>query len=451
MSIDIEPSRAFVRASDREKLVRAVLGASGEDESEWLEWKSTLDLGSAHGQFTVSKAVIGMANRDPQVAARFADGHGYLLVGVEPGSLSGVDSVESHVLEQALVKYLGDRGPEWTSYNVPVDGKNVLVVDVFPPRRGDRMYWLEKDYHGAKKGEGAHAGTVFVRRKSSTQRANSHEMHKLADRMVSATGKPKLNVDLAVASGALPVLAWTQDDVEEWLHQRERGLLASVGEHPATTSADGLIGMTTARQSLTEIASGMRGRDERSPDEYRDEVAEHLSRCRLRMKEAALAAYSDQELGNVVFRLTNPTESGLRDVEVKVHLAGHVYKSRFHASNEGRLPSKPRPFGVGPSLFENFAVAHYLPASPHDFLSGGGKFSAEDSGSVTAEYGPHDLHPGQTIVLDELYVYVDERPEDNQVPVEWAVTSLEADGIVTGTEYIPLGDDIDLLDLVDAP
>lgn len=449
MTIDVDQTHAFVRPSQRVDLVRAVLDADDADEAEWIEWKSTLNLGDAHGRFTVSKAILGMANRDVQIAAAFADGHGYLLVGVEPGSLHGVDPIESHVLEQALVKYLGDSGPQWTSYNVPIDDKNVLVVDVFPPRRGDRMFWVEKDYQSPKKGQGADSGTVFVRRKSSTQRANSDEMHRLVQRMASATGKPRLDVRLDLVPSTLPVVAWTTEDVDQWLHQRERALLASLGPGPSTMSATDLIGVTTARYSSLEMFGGMNGRDERSREDFQEEVAEHVRRCRGRLKEAALASYSDQELGNVVFKLTNPTDSGLRDVEVKVHLGGHVYESKFYASNEGRLPDRPRPFGVGPPLFSHHVDARYMASLPHDFISGGGKFSVEDSGSVTARYGPYDLQPGETIVLDSLRVYVDERPDDNLIPVEWSVTSLEADGPVTGTGSIPLGDEIGLFDLLD--
>ncbi|MFF8805620.1 hypothetical protein [Streptomyces omiyaensis] len=54
-----------------------------------LEWKSRLDLTDRRSFFTITKAVLGFANRLPDRALRFADGHGYLLVGVEPGQAIG--------------------------------------------------------------------------------------------------------------------------------------------------------------------------------------------------------------------------------------------------------------------------------------------------------------------------------------------------------------------------
>jgi hypothetical protein len=52
MALDFDVSRAAVRLRHKQELVKAVHGAGDADESEWLEWKSTLDLTSAHGLFT---------------------------------------------------------------------------------------------------------------------------------------------------------------------------------------------------------------------------------------------------------------------------------------------------------------------------------------------------------------------------------------------------------------
>ena len=136
VALEIDVSRALVRPSDLRELVQAVRAASSEDETDWLEWKSRLDLSTTSGRFAVAKAIIGFANRTPQDAHRVAEGHAYLVVGAAPGQLPGVTPIESHVLEAGLARYLGHDGPRWTSHNVPVESVNVVVIDVHPPPAG---------------------------------------------------------------------------------------------------------------------------------------------------------------------------------------------------------------------------------------------------------------------------------------------------------------------------
>ncbi len=54
-------------------------------ETDWLEWKSALDLAKAEARFEVSRQILGMANRVPGLARRNRGGYGYILVGVEQG------------------------------------------------------------------------------------------------------------------------------------------------------------------------------------------------------------------------------------------------------------------------------------------------------------------------------------------------------------------------------
>jgi hypothetical protein len=63
MAVEIDTGVALRRMNDLRRLVEAVVGADENDELDWLEWKSTLDLSTKHGCFQVAKAVLGMANR----------------------------------------------------------------------------------------------------------------------------------------------------------------------------------------------------------------------------------------------------------------------------------------------------------------------------------------------------------------------------------------------------
>ena len=63
MALALDTSVAFRGSSDLQRLVAAILAASDHDEADWVEWKSTLDLTTKAGCFTVARTVLGMANR----------------------------------------------------------------------------------------------------------------------------------------------------------------------------------------------------------------------------------------------------------------------------------------------------------------------------------------------------------------------------------------------------
>lgn len=88
MALDFDSRRAPRLPSEYLKLVQAVRRATSADETDWLEWKSTLDLQPANradksGLAHIARAIIGFANRMPDVARRHAEGHGLLVVGAD--------------------------------------------------------------------------------------------------------------------------------------------------------------------------------------------------------------------------------------------------------------------------------------------------------------------------------------------------------------------------------
>lgn len=78
------------------------------DETRWLEWKSRLDVSKAEGAFAVSKAILGFANRMPDLAAQWAEGHAYLLVGVEEEAVHGITRHDIEKVDAWLARYIGD-------------------------------------------------------------------------------------------------------------------------------------------------------------------------------------------------------------------------------------------------------------------------------------------------------------------------------------------------------
>ena len=127
-----------------------------------------------------------MANRPVTVAAAAFEGVGYVIVGAEPGALKGQKVPDSAELVNALRRYTGHGFPLWDPRTVSVDGVDVLVITVEPPRDGDRIAILQKDYQAPQpKERQVPEGTVFVRRPGATERASRVELEMLQDRLIS--------------------------------------------------------------------------------------------------------------------------------------------------------------------------------------------------------------------------------------------------------------------------
>ena len=75
-------------------LVSAIVAASPNDETDWLEWKSGMDLGQKDSHVTIARHILGMASRQVAGALRQAGGCGYIVIGAEPGSVTGVTEVD---------------------------------------------------------------------------------------------------------------------------------------------------------------------------------------------------------------------------------------------------------------------------------------------------------------------------------------------------------------------
>jgi hypothetical protein len=163
VALNVDTSRAFRTLDELTGLVKAVIAASvGTDETNWIEWKSSLDLSVAEGKFVVSKAILGFANRSVDQASLACEGAAYMLIGAEPGAAAGISEVDFATLGQRLKTYVN--GPRWSPHHIKISGATVLVFVVEPPRAGDPIHVLQKQYSGHNPGSATfNAGTVFTR------------------------------------------------------------------------------------------------------------------------------------------------------------------------------------------------------------------------------------------------------------------------------------------------
>ena len=157
-------------------LVSAIVAASPNDETDWLEWKSGMDLGRKETQVTIARHILGMANRRVADALRQVGGCGYIVIGAEPGSVTGVTEADPADLSQAIQAYLGSGGPSWSASYVTAAGASVLLITVEPPAAGDRIRTLQREFQSYQ------AGAIFVRRQGRTVPALPGDVMALEDR-----------------------------------------------------------------------------------------------------------------------------------------------------------------------------------------------------------------------------------------------------------------------------
>jgi hypothetical protein len=134
---NIDTTRDLRTPDELRELVEAIHNSpANAQETNWLDWKSSLDLGTPEGRFAVAKAILGFANRSVEQVHLKCVGVAYMVVGVEPGAALGVTPVDHASLAQRIKTYAD--GPRWTPHSVPFSGVEVLVIVVEPLRARTR-------------------------------------------------------------------------------------------------------------------------------------------------------------------------------------------------------------------------------------------------------------------------------------------------------------------------
>jgi hypothetical protein len=430
--LNLDTSRAPGRPSELLALVLAVRGADAADESTWLEWKSTLDFRSGKSaRVHVARAILGLANRMPDDAARHMEGHGFLVVGAEPGSVQGVATFDPVDLDQQVTPFVGDDGPRWHPTFLTIDDKTVLIIDIDPPRWGDPI-------HAARKSsDGITDGWVLVRGKGGTKQASSAQMAGL-QRRLQATAADALAIAIEIAQPA--AVTPIQLDAEEWLNSQELRLLRAL---PNPSGLDVL----TAATRLGGLGASVMFRDlpeDRSEEQYRAQIARYIDLCRQRLPRV-LAIAASRALTPLVLRTQNLTAKNLPDLVVELHVDGAVeaMTPRSVAIDEAdRLPRPPRAWGPRKNPALNPLGSYGLPALPALLPSSyipRPQPHIENGGSTDIRFPAVDLRPHRPATLDPVVLLVSE-PQESVLRASWSATSSGADGTATGELVIPVDD-----------
>ncbi|MCY3661628.1 MAG: hypothetical protein OXH28_02235 [bacterium] len=415
-------------------LAQEIRAGSVGSETDWLEWKRSLDLATTPARFEVARQILGMANRDPGLARRNRGGYGYILVGVEPGAMPGTDRFDPAQLHDGLDRYIGATGPAWHPRYIHVDNTTVLAIEVEPPRPGDSIHTLKKTYDKIRRGE------IFVRKNGKTHPAEPEDIKKLEQRLRGT----QLDLDLALI-GHLPI-SWFDEQALIAAITRSAGLKgdAQLRRARQTNEPDSVA---SAYSQIRAMAWAVHGPDDRTIEEYADEVAQWQSQWTEGALEHWTTAYTAAGHGACSLSLTNLTDHNFTSVEVCVEIPG-AQVIRDLDEVETYLPEMPRPFGQGRGLAALAGLnPPYIPTVPVAGLHYPPEVwvdNDDDGAFVTWDVG--DVRPEQTLHADPLYVLVGEAPSTRQLSARWRATSKSVSGVASGVIELPLTERPVLLD-----
>lgn len=482
MGLDIDITKPLRGNAALERLVRAVERATAHDEPAAVEWKSTLDLATAHGRFHVARCILAMANRDPKVAAREFDGYGYVVVGAEPGAIAGIVSADPAAYVGPINQYVGsdDNGPAWSPTHVPVNNATVAVFIVEPPQPGHRAWPLRKTYRDINN-KGADEGTVFVRSPGRTAPASAAEMDMLSRRAAAAEqATPDIDVEL---EGDVP-LSWFDDatlgdTIAAWSQRRawtqvraareldaERNRpdpkpsatadqpynLRQVGSSAAAISAmidEAARAQRELERAMRQAAStnvlgalGLTNKpDRRSLEAFEAEVDDWEARLTEAAGDSFDEMYRAQGHGEVAVRVTNRSNRFLEKVRVKVSFPWHEASASDDEPGPERLPAPPRPLGEPEAddspfarMLRGDALLTPFPSGldVFDYGTDLGRRTWVENGSINIVFELEELRPHDSDASDTVWIRLPARPAGGLLEGTWEVTAKGMHAVVRG-------------------
>ena len=327
MTVDL--TRLPIGTDTWRALVDHALSLGDLSEVGYLELKGALPFGSAQdgkrSAVILARAILGMSNRMPEVAARHLGGHGVVLVGISGQTVTPCETVDPADLRNWITPYLGTDGPGWEPVFIDHPDGLVLAVVSYPPQPGDPIYTCHKDYAVGRELT-VRDGDVFVRRPGKTERASSTDHAALLRRFSSAPG---VGAEVAVtyAGGfSIPDKVMLRQDISQRITKAKEGYLAGIQppeppkpKQTATgapgTLAAALLAQQAAGSALSKFALYDGGRRKRYTDEVEEWHREALEEIPTAMVEVVrhFAARGRWRIANLSSRF-------LEDVRVEVLL-----------------------------------------------------------------------------------------------------------------------------------
>lgn len=421
----LDQSRTYRFADELVEVVEAVRHAEPTDESLSVEWKSTLNLTVSNDLTHIPRAILGFANRDPAEAAREFGGHAYVIVGAEPGSLLGVVPMDFADLVPKVRVYVGGV-IHWHPAYVAVDGKQVLVIVVEPPRPGDAIHTLQKQFGSYQ------AGWIFTRGPGQTVMAGPERVAMLQRRALARADLLDLTVSADPATiEAPPDINSLLDSWSDRERERLKPDLMVVGDHLVHRASDDSVRRMRINPQLA---------DPRSLEEYEQEVERYIDSGRRALAASARKRLHFHEPTQLTLRVVNTTGRHFRGIELSAVIADASALDMAALTDIGILAdSMPHPLaawgdgrrGSGPiypaDMLKAFStrIPPIIPLEPRYSLTC-------SPGQLTIDYQQFDLRTEGTWVSPSIPLLIGQAAGDH-LQVAWRATADDADGRLSGS------------------
>ncbi|MCU1698972.1 MAG: hypothetical protein JWR34_5035 [Mycobacterium sp.] len=441
---NIDTTQDLRTPDELRELVEAIHNSpANAQETDWLEWKSSLDLGTPEGRFAVGKAILGFANRSVEQAHLKCAGVAYMVVGIEPGTAPGVTPVDHATLGQRIKTYTD--GPRWTPHYVPFSGVEVLVIVVEPPRAGDPIHTLQKEFSNDKTRH--KAGAIFHRGAAHTEPAGPKEIAMLQERLLHGARQPDLDLALGPTAEPLTRLHAGRDQLASWLTRHERYVQAHSAAPPPPpqpppsaepqTPYERLAGLSAFSGIGSTFLAGMYI-NPKDRDEYDRRVKSYLTKVRRGLLGNIVKSIVRSDGKNKVYlTVGNLTDDPVAGVQFTVTVPSSRLLVYTSPPSVDQLPPLPK----WPDEFRDRMAHVPLSALPHDYdfdPHGGSVSETSEAFEVTWDVG--DLRPGEWSRLLEITV-VPGLDAPDEVEVTMAAGAMNRRRRVTDTTTLTISSD----------
>ncbi len=385
-----------------------------------------------------------MANRMPDAAERHLGGYGVVLVGIDGRAVVGAEQVDSAVLRDAVVSYVGENGPRWDHQFLNHPNGLVLAVIVDPPSWGDGIHACRKDYTSDTDRLAVRDGEVFVRLPGQTRPATSYDIAQLEQRKARA---PHTGAAVSVSYDGMfdrVSLASVRDLIKSMIDAQADALVENVPDVPASPHSARLMAM---------LEPSMSRPDRRTPDRFRADVERWAHESRELLPDVT-AEFVRHELARGRFLVRNESDRYLESVRVEIMFPPGVFVlgawDTDYCDHGGSfqpfqlLPGPPPKWGdLKPYGFDmgSMAIPSFSPPN-----------TAKASLAIDVELTEHgyvvswfvgDLPPRGTAREDEVFaVFTDESKHvhhhsyqeamTSEVGASWQVTARGVDHVFQG-------------------
>ncbi len=411
VALSIDTSRALRTQVELTSLVEAVRDAPKEEpETDNVEWKSDWDLSDARVRFDTARHLLGFGNRTVFAAEQQFEGCAYILAGVEPGNLVGMEPLDPAEIDDHLSKYVSSGQPRWSPSYVTVDGKSVLVLTIEAPRTGDAIFTLQRGYANWP------AGRVFVRRHGKTEEAGPADIRALEAR--GQASRPRVELEVSRADEVrLRAVEFSEDVCQRWVAAERARLMRPFAPRPEPTGLGHSLGIAN-RPPVSQI---MWSSDTRSREAYQEEVAEYVDAAARYWRAAVAALAIQNDLAPVRLQIQNPTVRNFDGVEVvvEVPLGVQAWVSDDEPFEVFDAPSPPEPWNE--QRLALFSRPRLRSLRPHAVVE-------RHSAGSRVRFAPCHVRPGETIRLLPIYLVISAGSASRELHLAWRLTSTGADG-----------------------